>query len=84
MCPIYDRWERWNGVVRKARWQRARSTAEGVAARVVEAVDDNKLYVVPQLEARVSRLFKRLAPTLSTNLMGSAYARQERRDAGKR
>jgi len=62
----------------------ARSTAEGVAARVVEAVDENKLYVVPQLEARVSRLFKRLAPTLSTNLMGSAYARQERRDAGKR
>jgi len=51
---------------------------------VVEAVDDNKLHVVPQLEARVSRLFKRLAPTLSTNLMGSACARQERRDAGKR
>jgi|GEM_PF-5118128 hypothetical protein len=59
--------------------EQAKIIAEEVAAEVVEAVDRNRLYVIPKRDAKIGRLIKRLAPASSTNLVGALCARSARR-----
>jgi short-subunit dehydrogenase len=41
-----------------------------VAIKALNALDKNKMYVLPQLDARISWFLKRLSPRAWTRLMG--------------
>ncbi len=48
---------------------------ESVAIKTLDALDKNKMYVMPQTDAKVSWFIKRLAPGTWTKMMGKAASR---------
>ncbi len=58
-----------------AMFSRSTVTAQQVAQRIIESIEDNRLYVIPQIDGRLLWWAKRAVPELYFRLLAFAYRR---------